>query len=114
MAFYKVLQFPSEFVLLFKVCEQAVGQLQKQPDSLNSLELQYVLHGAEASRRKITITMQSFLASKAYSKLSNKVQPDSHGNIYLNSNDLNSASRDFVTNVVANEITDASYVDTGT
>ncbi len=57
--------------------------------------------------------MDQFVSSEAYAKLSTKVQPDSEGNVYLNSDDLSSILRDFVTRLVAKEVMDAGYVDAG-
>ncbi len=78
---------------------------------MSNLELQYVLHGARASRQKITVNGQHLLQSKMYAKMRNTIDPN--GIIYLNSNDLNDFAQEAVSNVVANVITDTDYVDTG-
>ncbi len=96
-----------------KVCEQALEQLQQYPDSLSSLELQYVLHGTRASRRQLTVTTEHLFNSKLYTKMSNKVKPDPQGNIYLNSKDLSTITRDVISNIIANEMTDVDYIDSG-
>ena len=94
----------------FQLCKQAIDQLRKQPDSLGSLELEYVLHGTRGARKQITVTGQHLLQGKMYAKLRNEVDPK--GNIYLNSNDLNTFVQEAVSNIVASATTDADYVDT--
>ncbi len=107
MAKFHFCDFSSKALNFFKACQEALQQLQKQPDSLSSLELQYMLHGTESSRKKIQITMDDFLGSEAYVKLSNKVQPDSQEN--PNSDDLNSILKDFATRIVANRTLICQY-----
>ena len=93
-------------------CRQFRDLMKEKPEIFDGLVFQYVITASKTARRRITINTSAISQSDMFSKLEN--MPDATGDIrYLSAKDVNNVVAQSLETVVASQITDGNYVNSG-